>query len=383
MNSYMNNIRVAWLLTSAFYYWHPMLSCLTRLLPKTTAYAANWVGYAQGFEDTFSVEIVGQRKVISVVKSETSYGSNFTYMPLAIVNRLFQFKPQVIFSNSFGMWTMLSLLLKPWGQWRVVIAYEGSSPGVDFRNSPVRLALRRVMVHLADACITNSHAGQQYLIEVLNTPPGKVFRQPYEVPSATELLKSAEAVELRDLPAQKPVFVFVGSLKPRKGLHLLLKACALLKQQGCADYTLWVVGDGPQRQELESFCQQHDLTEQIEWIGHVNYECVGAYFHKADVFILPTLEDTWGVVVSEAMALSKAVLCSRFAGASELVLEGENGYVFDPNDESAIASAMRRFIDNRELSDRMGKRSAQIMSQYTPEAAADFMAKVTSLVLQS
>lgn len=383
MNSYINNTRIAWLLTSAFYYWHPMLSCLTRLYPKTTAFAANWVGYAQGFEDAFAVEVVGQRKVISVVKSETSYGSNFTYMPLNIINHLLGFKPEVIFSNSFGMWTLLALLLKPLGRWRVVLAYEGSSPGVDFRNSPLRLALRRLMVQASDACITNSRAGQQYLIEVLNTPAEKVFRQPYEVPSAKELLKSAQALDLKDLPAQKPVFVFVGSLKPRKGLHLLLKACALLKQQGYDDYTLWVVGNGPQRPELEQFCQTHGLTKNIQWIGHVDYERVGAYFYQADVFILPTLEDTWGVVVSEAMALGKAVLCSQFAGASELVIEGENGYVFDPTDEQAVAAAMRHFIDDPELSNRMGQRSAQIMSQYTPEAAADFMAKVASLVLQS
>lgn len=382
MTHYVSNTRIAWLLTSTFYYWHPMLSYLTQLFPQTVAFAASWRGYAYGFEDSFKVEIVGQRKVIPIIKSETSYGANFTYLPINVVNHLFRFKPQVIFSNSFGIWTLLALLFKPFGRWRVVIAYEGSSPGVDFRNSPARLAIRRAMVHVADACITNSHAGKDYLLDLLNTPTEKVFVQPYEVPCPTKLLESAKAVELSELRSKRPVFVFVASLKPRKGLHLLLEACALLKEQGCDDYTLWVVGDGPQRQELEVFCQQHGLTECVQWIGPVEYDLVGAYFYRADVFILPTLEDTWGVVVSEAMILGKAILCSQFAGASELVMDGKNGYVFDPNDKYAVASAMRRFIEDRELSDRMGQHSIQIMSQYTPEAAADFMAKVASLVLQ-
>lgn len=379
----MSNTRIAWLLTSSFYYWHPMLSCLTQLSPKTIAFAANWRGYAQGFENSFAVEVVGQRKIVPITNSETSYGSNFTYLPINIVNHLFRFKPQVIFSNSFGIWTILALLFKPLGRWRVVIAYEGSSPGVDYRNSLSRLAVRRAMVQAADACITNSHAGKNYLIDILNTPVEKVFVHPYEVPSASKLLESAKAVELGDLVSKPPVFVFVGSLKARKGLHLLLKACALLKKQGCDDYTLWVVGDGPQRQELEIFCQQHGLTECVQWIGQVDYNCVGAYFHKADVFVLPTLEDTWGVVVLEAMAMGKAVLCSQFAGASELVLSNENGYVFDPNDQQGMATAMFHFMEDRKLSDRMGQRSAQIMRQYTPEFAAEFMTKVVSFVLHS
>ena len=174
----MDKPRTAWLLTSAFYYWHPMLSELTRRIPKMTAFVANWRGYAPGFENSFTVDIVGTRKIIPLLKSQTSYGSNFTLLPLNIVGRLLKFKPQVVFSNSFGMWTVLALLLKPLGRWRVVIAYEGSSPGVDYRNSPARLRLRRMMVSMADACITNSQAGQAYLIQCLNAPQRCCFCAP-------------------------------------------------------------------------------------------------------------------------------------------------------------------------------------------------------------
>jgi glycosyltransferase involved in cell wall biosynthesis len=378
----MQNLRIAWLLTSAFYYWHPMLSCLTRLFPQTTAFAANWRGYAPGFEDSFAIEVVGERKIISLSKSETSYGSNFTYLPLNIVNHLLRFRPDVIFSNSFGVWTILALLAKPIGRWRVVLAYEGSSPDVDYRNSPARLALRRGMVRAADACITNSHAGKSYLIDLLKAPAQKVFLHPYEVPSAKALRESAAAIEVAKLTLQPPTFLFVGSVNPRKGLHLLLKACTLLQQQGIDRYTILVVGEGPQRQELEEFCRQHGLTDRVQWTGRVDYGSLGAYFRQADVFILPTLEDTWGMVVLEAMAMGKAIVCSQFAGAAELVSDGENGYVFNPNDAEATAATLRRFIEDSTLSDRMGQKSDQIMARYTPESAAKFLAEVAEFVVQ-
>lgn len=377
----MNNPRIAWLLTSAFYYWHPMLSCLSQRFPQTTAFSANWRGYAPGFENSFNIEVVGERKVVSLIKSDSSYGSNFTVLPLGIVNRLLRFKPTVIFSNSFGMWTILALLLKPLGRWRVVIAYEGSSPGVDYRNSNLRLSLRRVMVKVADACITNSQAGRAYLIDLLNALPDQVFVHPYEVPAVDSLSGSITTSNCSFL--RHPIFLFVGGVIPRKGLQLFLNACAILQNQGCENYTIMVVGDGTQRKELEQYSRDQGLGDRIQWVGRVDYKDLGQYFVDADVFVLPTLEDTWGMVVLEAMILGKPILCSKWAGASELVIDGENGYCFDPHEPEELAALMRHFIENPSLAATMGEKSKQQMAQYTPEAAAQFLSKVTSFVLES
>ena len=378
----MNSSRIAWLLNSAFFYWHPALSEFTRLFPQTTVFTAWWKGYAPGFEDTFTVEVVGKEKVFRIVRSSTSYGSNFSYLPLGIVNRLFQFKPDLIFSNSFGVWTVLAILLKPIGKWRVVIAYEGSSPDVDYRNSAVRLAVRRAMVQAADACITNSQAGRVYLTEILKAKADRVFAKPYEVPDFKALPEQTQTQGLSVPQSQRPIFLFVGSVDTRKGLHLLLEACAILERQKCHDYTLLVVGDGPQRQELEDFCQNQNLTKQVQWLGRLDYGQLGVFFRGADVFVLPTLEDTWGVVVLEAMVVGKPIMCSKWAGAAEMVVEGENGYTFEPNHPEAVAKIMRRFIENPDLIATMGNKSKQLMAEHTPQAAGEFLAQTATLALE-
>ncbi|HAX77114.1 MAG TPA: glycosyl transferase [Cyanobacteria bacterium UBA11372] len=379
----MNNFPIAWLLNSPFYYWHPTLSEFTRLFPQTTVFGGWWKGYAPGLEDSFTVEVVGDYKVIPILRSSTSYGSNFTYLPLSIVNRLLRFKPRVIFSNSFGVWTILALLFKPVGKWRVIIAYEGSSPGVDYRNSAARLAVRRAMVQAADACITNSQAGKAYLTEILKAKADRVFAKPYEVPDPKALLEYSGNSEFNISQLQQPIFLFVGSVTPRKGLDFLLQACAILERQKVDNYTLVVIGDGPQREELEGFCRSANLTERVKWLGKIDYGQLGTFFRAASVFVLPTLEDTWGVVVSEAMAIGKPILCSKWAGVAEIVVEGENGYIFDPYNPEKLAEMMSRFISNRDLISSMGSRSQELMAQYTPKAAADFLAEVTSLVLEN
>ncbi|NJL43598.1 MAG: glycosyltransferase, partial [Pseudanabaena sp. SU_2_4] len=190
-----------------------------------------------------------------------------------------------------------------------------------------------------------------------------------------------EVKELKILDLQRPVFLFVGHVIPRKGLPLLLQACAALQTRGYEQYTLQVVGDGTQQQELEAFCQEHHLSDRVQWIGRVAYDQIGNYFHNADVFVFPTLEDTWGVVTLEAMLLGKPILCSKGAGTAELVVHGENGYVFTPDDPDKLADLMQKFLDEPGLIPAMGERSKQIMAQYTPVAAAQCLAEITKLVM--
>ncbi|MEN8444232.1 MAG: glycosyl transferase, partial [Cyanobacteria bacterium J06555_13] len=142
----MNNLRIAWLLPTAWFYWQPALSELSQIFPNTKVFTGLFPGFAKGFENALDVELVGERKVIAVTESEASYGDNFTYLSPSIVPRLLKFKPQVIFTSSFGVWSILALAFKVIGRWKVVIAYEGSSPGVDYRHSAARLAVRRTMV---------------------------------------------------------------------------------------------------------------------------------------------------------------------------------------------------------------------------------------------
>jgi glycosyltransferase involved in cell wall biosynthesis len=376
------NLKIAWLLPVAWFYWQPAISELTKIFPHTTIFTGLFPGFAKGLEDTLKVEVIGEFKVIEIDRDENGYGDNFTYLSPKIIGDLLRLRPHIIFTSSFGVWTILALILMPLFRWRVIIAYEGSSPGVDYRHSAPRLFVRRLMVKLSAACISNSRAGGDYLIEILRADKERVFVQPYEIPDE-HTLPGSEAVAEPPLATvqHRPVFLFVGHVIPRKGLPLLLAACAALQARGYDKYTIQVVGNGPQQSELETFCCEHGLTDRIQWVGRVPFDRIGTYFDLADVFVLPTMEDTWGVVTLEAMLLGKPILCSTGAGTAELVIPGENGYVFAPDDAEKLADLMQKFLDEPALIPIMGAKSQQIMRQYTPVAAAQCMADITKLVM--
>lgn len=378
-----NDMRIAWLLPVAWFYWQPFLSEFSKKFPNTTIFTALWPGFAKGFEDTLDVRPIGKWKVFRKESKNKGYGSGLTYISPMVIFALFKFWPQLIYTNAFGIWTLLALLFKPVGRWKVVIAYEGSAPGVNFLNSPRRLALRKLMARATDGFITNSQTGRYYLTEHLGAEPAQVFAQPYEVPAAESLFSELDTTPPAIVKTlNRPLFLFVGRVMPRKGLKTLLEACTKLKQRGYDQYTLLVVGDGEELDPLQAYCQQQDIEGCIQWTGRVDYTEIGSYFQSADVFILPTIEDTWGVVVLEAMLFGKAVLCSSGAGSSELISQGENGFVFDPNNADDLADAMQFMIDHPEKMKLAGKNAQQVMTQYTPQSASQFLVDVTTCVTQ-
>ncbi|WP_254658107.1 glycosyltransferase family 4 protein [Pleurocapsa sp. PCC 7327] len=381
VSSIKNSPRVAWLLQGAGAYYQPIMSEFTRLFPQTRVFTADWPGFLPGFEDSFAVKQVGSIKVLSIPGTSKTYKPSFTYLSPRVVAPLFEFHPDIVFSTGFSIWTILALLLKVWCRWRVVVLYDGSSPGVDYQKSWLRLSQRRLIARIADAFVTNNRIGKTYLTEILGASADKVFARPYLVPHPKTYSQNSENLDLAELQLQHPVFLFVGHLIPRKGLHELLQACSLLEERGYRDYSLLVVGDGSQRLELEEFVKTHNLGKQVKWVGAVKYERVGAYFQLADVFVFPTIEDVWGLVAVEAMIFGKPILCSKWAGAVELVVDGENGYAFDPRNPEQLAQLMSRFIDRVDAIEPMGEKSKQIMTNHTPEAVSKHLAEIVEFVL--
>jgi glycosyltransferase involved in cell wall biosynthesis len=231
-----------------------------------------------------------------------------------------------------------------------------------------------------DACVSNTREGLDYLRSTLDVPEGKLGCNPYEVPDIN-LLNSFNSGADKCSSLARPVFLYVGQLIGRKGLPNFLHACSLLKEQGKTDYSAVIVGKGAEGETLHELVKSLGLEDQVHWMGKVDYEKLGTYYRACDVFVFPTLEDTWGLVVLEAMAFGKAILCSKYAGSKELIVEGENGYIFDPREPRELAELMARFVSEPGLAGELGAKSKQIIDAYTPRQAASILASTVSTVL--
>jgi glycosyltransferase involved in cell wall biosynthesis len=374
------SIRVAWIMPTLErgYYWQPLHREFTRLFPNTVIFTGNWPGYLRGYEESFTVQQLEGFKFVVLRRTEAGADIGFTRAPASILPALRRFRPSVIFTSSFTIWTLYALAYKFHRDCRVVAIWDGTSPGVAYLDSLWHLWLRRFLARFLDAVITNSQAGERYLQDILRIPESKIVRHPYQVPEPDALCSGKDGENPFKLKS-RPVFLFVGSLITRKGWRYLLEAAAQLVQRGMDSFSVILAGDGEQRQDLLRMIAALGLESIVHVLGQVRYEDLGALFLASDVFVLPTLEDVWAVVVLEAMAFGKPVLCSQYAGAKEMVEHGANGYVFDPRSPRELAEYMARFIQRPELIAEFGQKSKEIMAPYTPACAAKVL---ESLVLR-
>jgi glycosyltransferase involved in cell wall biosynthesis len=362
------------------FYWQPILREFCAVFPESIVFTGLWPGFIPGYQDSFSVRICGKTTFLKIKKNKNRYDRVFALPPFSIVIHLLKFKPDVIFTSAFSIWSLISIFFKIFQKTKVLIIYEGSSPTIDMEDSVSRIVFRKLIVRFANGLITNTFAGKKYLIKCLHAEEKKVFSEPFEVPEKLALTKENPNFIFSCPKLKSPIFLYVGQVSRRKGVFLLIEACLKLKENGYDRYSLIIAGDGPDKKELENVIQKENITKNVIFAGWVNYNQLGYYYTKCDVFVLPTLEDTWGMVVLEAMLFGKPIMCSVFAGVKEVVKEGLNGYTFDPFDTGRLAKLMEKFIKNRSLTERMGYRSEEIISPYTPKTAAIHLESVLKKV---
>ncbi len=166
------------------------------------------------------------------------------------------------------------------------------------------------------------------------------------------------------------VILYVGQLSSRKGLFYLLRAFHLLSKK-MGDLCLLIVGDGPEKKRLLEYCEKNNLKEKVIFRGFVQPTNILPYFVISDLFVFPSLEDTFGIVVSEALASGLPVICSPFAGASKFIKEGYSGYVVDPTDIEKLSSFMKLILSDQKLRKALGQNARISIQAYTPEKSAE------------
>jgi len=213
----------------------------------------------------------------------------------------------------------------------------------------IRGLLKRIIVRGADRYITYGTKAKEYL-EYLGADVNKI----YVSTNTTDVIhlqnkvmgyRNGESfIKERELHP-KYLLLYVGQLIRRKGVIQVLKALNILEDP---EIGLLVVGSGPEETNLKAFCKENKL-QKVFFEGFQQQEVLPKHYALADIFILPSFEEVWGLVVNEALASGLYVLSSKYAGASYgLIKERWNGEIFDSNNVEEIVDLIKRVKENIE-----------------------------------
>ena len=153
---------------------------------------------------------------------------------------------------------------------------------------------------------------------------------------------------------RKPSILFVGRLQARKRIDYLLRACAEIASKP----RLVIIGDGPERNALESLAQE--IYPNAEFIGAIHGAELKPYFMEADLFILP---GTGGLAIQEAMSYGLPVIVARGDGTQDDLVRKENGWQIPPEDFEALASTIKDAFSDVARLRKMGEASYRIVAE--------------------
>ncbi len=300
------------------------------------------------------------------------YLKRFRLIPYRLPCFLRRFKPDIVIvvcltQALFGLTTLRHKNCK-------LILWTGESEHIlQQRINPKSVKLiRRLIYPLIDGFGCYSKATMAFLNQTFAVPVTKIFQIPQCIENR-HFAVSCNSPNKEQLAHSKRKYVIlsIGRLIHLKGYHLLIAAWSNLPKTLTDSCVLRIAGKGPLRENLEEQVRLAGL-DSVEFIGYVEYNHLPFLYHNADMFILPSLEETWGFVVNEAMASGLPVLCSKYAHAREMIAEGQNGYLFDPfSAEDTILKIMTLYEKRSQWKEMGFHGSITVNKHYTAEIAAN------------
>ncbi len=235
------------------------------------------------------------------------------------------------------------------------------------KSSPHRSALFRPIVRFlmnrSDRIVAQSNNTRENAVRFYRPErPIAVIPLPYEPFSFT--LVSREALGLRD---DRRYLVSVGRLVKRKGFEYLIRALEKLDE----DVEALIIGDGKERQALVELAEGLRLQRRVHFLGQVSEREKFRYLACADIYVLSSLHEGFGIVLQEAMQVGLPVVATSHGGQVDLIEDGVNGILVEPCDAGAIAEAVAHLLENRDMSKRMGARNRDEIRKYSIDAIVD------------
>jgi phosphatidylinositol alpha-1,6-mannosyltransferase len=161
------------------------------------------------------------------------------------------------------------------------------------------------------------------------------------------------------------VALFVGHLTRVKGVDVLLKAFA---QTRLPPLRLLIVGDGPERNPLQTLAAELGVAERTTFAGAVSWQEMPPYFAACDFFVLPSRSEGMGIVLLEATATAKPVIGSDVGGIPSLVVPEKNGLLVTAEDDADLSAALSRLTEDAALRGRLGATARQMACEQFAES---------------
>jgi Glycosyltransferase len=185
------------------------------------------------------------------------------------------------------------------------------------------------------------------------------------------------------------VLLFVGRLERLKGVDVAIRALALLRDRAHADLRLIVLGedvrDGEEseKERLKLVASASGVRDRVDFLGSVAHHELPYFYAAADVCVMPSYSESFGLVALEAQACGRPVVASGVSGLRSVVRDEVSGYLIDGHDPAIYAERIGRLLANPELAQQMGRRGRLLAQRFSWTRTADRLGNLFEGAIES
>lgn len=229
---------------------------------------------------------------------------------------------------------------------------------------------KRFLINSAKFYFSTSNETDKYL-ESFNIKSSDIFRVPFTSILSKDLLKkpftaSEKKILKKNLGLSSEFMILtIGQFIHRKGIDVLLRSIPSIE----ADITVCIIG-GSATKEYKKIITENSINN-INFYDFMSKEELSYFYKAADLFVLPTREDVWGLVINEAMSFGLPVISTnKCIGAIELLDTNKTGFIIPSDDSAKLSSKINLMLNNDELRSNMSKNALNRIGNYTIEEMA-------------
>ncbi len=230
-------------------------------------------------------------------------------------------------------------------------------------------ALESWLVHESDSLITCSASMREEITELFG--PG--LAETTVIPNGIDT--DGWPFAARRPHEGAPELLFFGRLEYEKGVHDAIAALPRIRRTHPGT-TLTIAGDGTQLDFLSAQARKHKVLKATKFIGRVDHEGLVGLLHKADVAVLPSHYEPFGIVALEAAATGTPLVTSNIGGLGEAVIDGVTGVSCPPRNVAALADAVRRVLDDPTAAQQRALAARDRLGDFSWPTVADHTAQV-------
>ena len=242
--------------------------------------------------------------------------------------------------------------------------------GFKKNDNPLKYSIKKHFISKANAWLSTSHGTNEYLI-YYGANAERIYKYPFTSLSKKDILDSIVSKSEKNKIKEKlgikesKMILSVGQFIPRKGLDTLINSCKNIPE----DIAICIIGDEPTDEYL-ALVKSLNLNN-VYFPGFKTNDDLKEYYKAADLFVLPTREDIWGLVINEAMANGLPVITTdKCVAGLEMIKSGENGFIVPIDDSETIAEKINFLFNSEKIIEKMSVESIKTAKKYTIEQMA-------------